>query len=113
MLDHCWLTSVFSFKKFCATKMLGRVVAFDLVLATLSEATSAIFAGVMQDKLGLSAQTISLVMAIVGLAMFGLWSAYHQLGLGAASAQAQVFKSSFMKKEKRDGTEELSPLIVS
>jgi len=39
--------------------MLGRVMAIDYALATLSEAFSAMCAGVLQDEVGLSAEQVS------------------------------------------------------
>ena len=77
--------------------MLGRVMAVDWAMATLSEALSAILAGVVQDAAGLSAQQVSLVVSGVGTVFFVLWLVYHGCGFGAASVEAKHHKSHYTK----------------
>ena len=54
-----WIYSSLILQKFSTSSMLGRVMAIDYALATLSEAFSAMCAGVFQDEVGLSAEQVS------------------------------------------------------
>jgi MFS family permease len=72
-------------QKFSAPEMLGRVRSIDYSLSLLTEALSAIVAGILQDSGGLSPEQVSLVFGVVGIGVLGGWIIYHRRGLGAAS----------------------------
>ena len=63
-------------QKFCSSSMLGRVMAVDYALATLSEAFSAMCGGMLQDNAGLSAEEVSYVMAVVAFVTLAIWALY-------------------------------------
>jgi hypothetical protein len=56
--------------------MLGRVAAVDYAIATLSEALSALLAGLLQDDADISAEHVSLIMALVASATLVIWIIY-------------------------------------
>jgi hypothetical protein len=56
--------------------MLGRIMAVDYAIATLSEAISAIGGGLLQDKAEMTPEDVSYAMAIVALATSLLWTRY-------------------------------------
>lgn len=74
-------------------------MAVEWAMATLSEALSAVLAGVMQDAAGLSAQQVSLLVSAVGALFFVLWFVYDGCGCGAASEAAKCHKSHYGKPE--------------
>uniref|UniRef100_A0A7R9W1B8 Major facilitator superfamily (MFS) profile domain-containing protein n=1 Tax=Pseudictyota dubia TaxID=2749911 RepID=A0A7R9W1B8_9STRA len=68
-----WVDSTLILQVFSAPEMLGRVTAVDYALATMGEATSAFLAGVLQDNFGLTAEGVSLAMAVLGLILSVAW----------------------------------------
>ena len=48
----------------------------DYALATTSEAFSAVMCGLLQDNVGLSAENVSFLMALVAVAFLVIWSIY-------------------------------------
>ncbi len=56
--------------------MLGRIVATEFGLAMLTEAASAMLAGILQDNYHLSPDEVTYVMAGSSLFFFVLWLAY-------------------------------------
>jgi len=71
-----WIDSSLLLQKFASNNMLGRVMAVDYALATLSEAFSAMAGGMLQDDVGMSAEDVSLIMAVVGLVTLVVWGVY-------------------------------------
>lgn len=63
-------------QKFCSNHMLGRVMALDYALATLSEAIAAMIGGILLDMTDLSPENISFIMALVAIVTLFLWAAY-------------------------------------
>ena len=56
--------------------MLGRVMAVDYALSTLSEAVAVIAGGLLLDIAGLSPYHVSFIMAILALATMIMWTVY-------------------------------------
>ena len=69
-----WIYTTLLLQKFSDDDMLGRVMGIDLALAALGKASSAMLAGILQDNAGLSAEQVSLVMAVTAFVMTVLWS---------------------------------------
>ena len=85
-------------------------MALDMAMATFSEGASSVLAGVLQDRVGLSAQAVSLVMSGAGIVMFGVWLTYHLHGGGVA----QVESTSKQDVAKRsEGHNEMTPLLAA
>jgi len=71
-----WVQSSLLLQKFSSGGMLGRVVSVDYALATLSEAFSAMCGGILQDDVGLTAEQVSFLMALVALGTMTIWAVY-------------------------------------
>jgi MFS family permease len=71
-----WIYSSLLLQILSRDSMLGRVVAVDYAIATLSEALSALLAGLLQDNAGISAANVSLSMALVASATLVIWIIY-------------------------------------
>ena len=71
-----WIYSSLILQKFSTSSMLGRVMAIDYALATLSEAFSAMCAGVLQDEVGLSAEQVSFLETLVAVGTVAAWIIY-------------------------------------
>ena len=71
-----WIYSSLILQKFSTSSMLGRVMAIDYALATLSEAFSAMCAGVLQDEVGLSAEQVSFLETLVAVGTLAAWIIY-------------------------------------
>ncbi|KAL7464053.1 hypothetical protein ACHAXS_006762 [Conticribra weissflogii] len=71
-----WIDSSLLLQKFSSNHMLGRVMAVDYALATLSEAFSAMAGGMLQDDVGMTAEDVSFIMAVVGLVTLVVWGGY-------------------------------------
>eukprot|EP00581_Thalassiosira_minuscula_P014752 CAMPEP_0183721264 /NCGR_PEP_ID=MMETSP0737-20130205/13593_1 /TAXON_ID=385413 /ORGANISM="Thalassiosira miniscula, Strain CCMP1093" /LENGTH=530 /DNA_ID=CAMNT_0025951243 /DNA_START=101 /DNA_END=1693 /DNA_ORIENTATION=+ len=71
-----WINSSLLLQKSAASHMLGRVMAVDYALATLSEAFSAICAGVLQDNAGMSAEKVSFLEALLAIGAIAVWTIY-------------------------------------
>jgi predicted MFS family arabinose efflux permease len=71
-----WIYSSLLLQILSRDSMLRRVVAVDYALATLSEALSALLAGLLQDNSGISAANVSLIMALVASATLVIWIIY-------------------------------------
>lgn len=56
--------------------MLGRVMAVDYALSTLSEAVAVIAGGLLLDNAGLSPESVSFIMAFVAIVTLILWMVY-------------------------------------
>jgi uncharacterized membrane protein len=56
--------------------MLGRVMALDYALATLSEAIAAMAGGLLQDKAKLTPESVSFIMGLVAVTTLLLWALY-------------------------------------
>ena len=56
--------------------MLGRVMAVDYALSTLSEAAAVIGVGLLLDYAGLSPESVSFIMACVAVVALILWMVY-------------------------------------
>lgn len=65
-----------SLQKFCLNNMLGRVMALDYALATLSEAIAAMVGGLLQDKAKLTPEKVSFIMGLVAVTTLLLWALY-------------------------------------
>eukprot|EP00956_Cyclotella_meneghiniana_P010580 scaffold14690_cov71-Cyclotella_meneghiniana.AAC.8 len=72
----CFVGPVVIEKKFCSNDMLGRVMAVDYALSTLSEAVAVIAGGLLLDIAGLSPYHVSFIMAILALATMIMWTVY-------------------------------------
>ena len=84
---------------------------FGYEVSTFGEASSALVAGTMQDALGLSARSVSLVMSGVGGVMSVMWFAYQRLGGGAASEETQDFLLARKAQPRKQGDSEQTPLL--
>jgi len=71
-----WIYSSLLLQKFCSNDMLGRVMAVDYALSTLSEAVAVIAGGLLLDIAGLSPYHVSFIMAILALATMIMWTVY-------------------------------------
>ena len=71
-----WINSTLLLQKFSSGGMLGRVMAVDYALATLGEAFSALCGGMLQDEMRLSPEQVSLLMALVAVAILSIWAIY-------------------------------------
>jgi predicted MFS family arabinose efflux permease len=63
-------------QKFCSNNMLGRVMALDYALATLSEAIAAMAAGLLQDDAELTPESVSFIMALIAVITLFMWALY-------------------------------------
>jgi len=70
--------------------MIGRVSAVDYAFATLCEAASAVLAGVLQDRLGLSPTGICYVFSAIGTFVVSFWLSFDVNGGGASNPMAQI-----------------------
>lgn len=66
--------------------MLGRVSALDGALALLSEASSALLCGFLQDHLVENASDVALIMGICGVVFVAYWLLYHFSGHRACAS---------------------------
>jgi hypothetical protein len=108
-----WINSSVLLQSFSAPEKMGRVLAVDYALGLSTEAFSALVSGILQDKGGLSAEQVSIIMSAIGAAVFCAWSFYHAMGCGAARSDL----NQLLLQEKRDIEEknasEDTPLISS
>ncbi|KAL3782140.1 hypothetical protein ACHAWO_007500 [Cyclotella atomus] len=71
-----WIYSSLLLQKFCSNNMLGRVMALDYALATLSEAIAAMAAGLLQDNAELTPESVSFIMALIAVITLFMWALY-------------------------------------
>jgi len=65
-----WVNSQIILQSVVKPDMLGRVLAVDYGLALLSEASSAVVAGLMLDDLGFSAMKVCIIMGMIAILFF-------------------------------------------
>ena len=61
---------------------MGRVMATDYALSFLLESVSAMAAGILQDHAGFTAVQVSILMGILGIALFAAWFVFFSWGFG-------------------------------
>lgn len=69
-----WIDSTLLLQKFSPTPLLGRVQSLDFCAALFGEATSALAGGLLMDNMGLSPENLSLILSVMALILFALWS---------------------------------------
>jgi hypothetical protein len=89
-------------QKFTKPGMLGRVVALDYAIAEFSEGATAVLAGVLQDKYGMSPQAVALVMAAIAAFFCVVWLTYHVCGRGAGYYLAREKEKECSRNEEKD-----------
>jgi len=100
--DIAWINSELLLQKFTKPGMLGRVVALDYAIAEFSEGATAVLAGVLQDKYGMSPQAVALVMAAIAAFFCVVWLTYHVCGRGAGYYLAREKEKECSRNEEKD-----------
>ena len=57
-------------------RYVWKSLSIDYTLATLSEASTAMCGGILQDGVGLTAEQVSFLMALVALGTMTIWAVY-------------------------------------
>ena len=74
--------------------MLGRISALDYTFATLGEAMSVMFAGVLLDTFDLSPALVCYVFATLAFGMFLFWFIFDRKGGGAANELSSEYEEN-------------------
>lgn len=83
-----YLNSTLLLQSMAPREMLGRILSYDKVLASLSEAGIAFATGRLQDR-GFGTHEIGLLCVCVGGFLLVFWSSFHLFGKGAAKKEFQ------------------------
>merc|ERR1711976_97089 len=68
-----WIASTLLIQKFTPQNLLGRVSSFDSGVAMFAEALSALAGGMLMDKEDVSAEELSLFLAVIAFCFFFFW----------------------------------------
>ena len=69
-----WINSTLLLQKYTPPTLLGRVRAIDVAGALFGEAFSALGGGLLMDKKGISPENLSIMISVVAMGCFVLWS---------------------------------------
>ena len=72
--------------------MLGRISALDYTFATLGEAISVMFAGMLLDTYDLSPAMVCYVFGMLAFVMFVFWFIFDRKGGGAANELSSEYE---------------------
>lgn len=85
-----WISSTLLLQKFSPPSMLGRVMAVENIFNLTCEAFSAYMTGILRDRVRLSVEEASLVLAGVSASLTIFWSIYHWNGGGARAFRDSI-----------------------
>lgn len=74
-----WINSSLLLQQFSSPEMFGRVFAVDGALALLTEPSSALLSGCLQDHWVENPRDIALGVSTLGSLLVGLWTMHHLL----------------------------------
>ncbi|CAB9496370.1 Pfam:DUF894 [Seminavis robusta] len=100
-----WISSSLLIQKLSAPGLLGRVSAVDGAFALLSESSSALFCGFLQDS-GMTPSGVAVLVSMLGTFLTAIWSIHHARGGGASSVLEDDEKSEHTISEN-------TPLLLS
>jgi MFS family permease len=105
-----WVNSALLLQRFSVPEMLGRVTSIELAITLLANMVSALGAGALVDRAGVTPEQLSLGLAGVGSVMLSLWTVYHLQGRGAGEHEAQI-KDSNASIHTVDGASRQAPVL--
>jgi predicted MFS family arabinose efflux permease len=106
-----WVNSALLLQRFSAPEMLGRVTSIELAVTLLANMVSALGAGTLVDRVGVTPEQLSLGLAGVGTALLSVWTVYHLQGRGAGECEAQSKESMLHTVDGAPVLDELTPLV--
>ena len=111
-----WVNATLILQTLSDRQILGRVLAAEYTLATLSEALSSTISGtILADKYGYNKNQLALFGSMLGVCVVLFWGTYYALGRGAASSRFNRSKiaslSSTTTSTRKNGSITINPVV--